>query len=85
MPPPTLMHRRDERLMSMSPPQPAASNFLTIDEVAQVLRVSKMTVYRLVQNHEIEAVRFGRLYRVPQDAVDAYIARSALPNEQPEQ
>ncbi|MHA7306311.1 helix-turn-helix domain-containing protein [Arthrobacter sp. TMN-49] len=62
----------------MSTPKPASSNFLTIDEVAQQLRVSKMTVYRLVQTHEIEAVRFGRLYRVPQEAVDAYIERSAI-------
>lgn len=64
----------------MSTPKPASSNFLTIDEVAQLLRVSKMTVYRLVQNHEMEALRFGRLYRVSQSAVDAYIARSALPD-----
>lgn len=66
----------------MSTPKPASSDFLTIDEVAQLLRVSKMTVYRLVQNHEIEALRFGRLYRVSQGAIDAYIARSTLPDEQ---
>ncbi|POH60714.1 helix-turn-helix domain-containing protein [Arthrobacter glacialis] len=62
----------------MSTSQPASSNYLTILEVAQQLRVSKMTVYRLVQTHEIEAVRFGRLYRVPQEALDVYIERSAI-------
>lgn len=69
----------------MPTPTPASSNFLTIEEVAQVLRVSKMTVYRLVQTHEIDAVRFGRLYRVPQEAVDSYIERSSLHDEQTEQ
>ncbi|WP_104091195.1 helix-turn-helix domain-containing protein [Arthrobacter sp. GMC3] len=62
----------------MSTRQPDSSNFLTIAEVAAAIRLSKMTVYRLVQSHEIEAVRFGRQYRVSETAVDQYIERSAL-------
>ena len=39
--------------------------FLTVAEVAELMRVSKMTVYRLVHSGELPAVRFGRSYRVP--------------------
>ena len=34
--------------------------FLTVAEVAAVMRVSKMTVYRLVHSGELAAVRVGR-------------------------
>lgn len=47
--------------------------FLTVAEVADVMRVSKMTVYRLVHSGELPAVRFGRSYRVPERAVHDYL------------
>ena len=37
---------------------------LTVAEVASLMRVSKMTVYRLVHNGELPAVRVGRSFRV---------------------
>ena len=37
---------------------------LTVAEVAAVMRVSKMTVYRLVHAGDLPAVRVGRSYRV---------------------
>ncbi len=43
--------------------------FLTVAEVAELMRVSVMTVYRLVQTGELPAVRFGRSYRIPEAAV----------------
>ena len=45
--------------------------FLTVAEVAELMRVSKMTVYRLVHSGDLPAVRFGRSYRVPESAVTA--------------
>ena len=51
------------------------AKFLTVAEVAQVMRVSKMTVYRLVHSGEMPAVRFGRSYRVPETAVTAALQR----------
>jgi excisionase family DNA binding protein len=50
--------------------------FLTVAEVAQVMRVSKMTVYRLVHSGELPAVRVGRSFRVPEDEVNKYLERS---------
>ncbi|HET7304341.1 MAG TPA: helix-turn-helix domain-containing protein [Segeticoccus sp.] len=51
-------------------------NFMTVAEVASMMRVSKMTVYRLVHNGELPAVRVGRSFRVPEDAVHDYLRKS---------
>ncbi len=50
--------------------------FLTVAEVAAVMRVSKMSVYRMIHAGDIEAVRFGRNFRVPESAVDNYLRNS---------
>ncbi len=49
--------------------QPTRTQFLTVAEVAALMRVSKMTVYRLVHNGELPAVRVGRSFRVHAKAV----------------
>jgi excisionase family DNA binding protein len=49
--------------------------FLTVAEVAALMRVSKMTVYRMVHAGELPAVRFGRSYRVPESAVTELLQR----------
>jgi excisionase family DNA binding protein len=50
--------------------------FLTVAEVASLMRVSKMSVYRMIHAGELEAVRFGRSFRVPEKAVDDYLRGS---------
>jgi excisionase family DNA binding protein len=50
--------------------------FLTVAEVALMMRVSKMTVYRLVHSGDMPAVRVGRSFRVPEKAVDDYLRDS---------
>lgn len=52
--------------------------FLTVAEVAEVMRVSKMTVYRMVHSGELPAVRFGRSYRVPENAVAEHLRSVGL-------
>jgi excisionase family DNA binding protein len=51
----------------------AEVKFLTVAEVATLMRVSKMTVYRLVHSGELTAVRVGRSFRVPENAVHQYL------------
>ena len=41
-----------------------------------MLRVSTMTVYRLIKAGNLAAVRVGKSYRVSQDDVDRYLAAS---------
>jgi excisionase family DNA binding protein len=60
----------------MTEPTGAALNLRTVAEVATQLRVSKMSVYRLIHAGDLEAVRFGRSFRVPQPAVDRFLDRS---------
>ncbi len=57
------------------PVDPALADvkFLTVAEVATVMRVSKMTVYRMVHAGELPAVRVGRSFRVPEKAVHDYL------------
>jgi excisionase family DNA binding protein len=46
---------------------------LTANEVAAQLRVSTMTIYRLIRRGELPAVRVGRNYRVRASALDDYL------------
>jgi excisionase family DNA binding protein len=52
----------------------AKARFLTVQEVAGMLRVSSMTVYRLIKAGDLPAVRVGRSFRVQESDVDAYLA-----------
>jgi excisionase family DNA binding protein len=52
--------------------------FLTVSEVAEVMRVSRMTVYRLVHAGRLPAVRFGRSFRVPEAAVEQYLRNAVV-------
>jgi excisionase family DNA binding protein len=47
--------------------------FLTVAEVAARMKVSKMTVYRLVHGGELPAARVGRSFRVPRRAVESHL------------
>jgi excisionase family DNA binding protein len=58
--------------MVQSAPGPA--RLLTVAEVAGMLRVSNMTVYRLVNSGELPALRIGKSYRLREDDVDKYLA-----------
>ena len=42
----------------------ATARFLTVQEVADIMRVSTMTVYRIIKSGELPAVRVGRSFRV---------------------
>ncbi|HEX4726327.1 MAG TPA: helix-turn-helix domain-containing protein [Jatrophihabitans sp.] len=59
--------------MSKTPDGLREVRFLTVAEVAAVMRVSKMTVYRMVHSGELPAVRVGRSFRVPEQAVQDYL------------
>jgi len=62
--------------MSAEMPPLAEAKFLTVAEVAALMRVSKMTVYRLVHSAELPAIRVGRSFRVPEKAVHDYLRDS---------
>lgn len=49
------------------------NRLLTAAEVAGRLRVSTMTVYRLIRSGELPAVRVGRNYRVQAEDLETYL------------
>jgi excisionase family DNA binding protein len=49
------------------------ARLLTVNEVADLLRVSRMTVYRLIKEGQLAAIRVGRSYRLREDDVDEYL------------
>ena len=59
-----------------TPGDMSEAHFLTIAEVAAKMRVSKLTVYRLVHGGELPAVRVGRSFRVTEDDVNEYLRKS---------
>ena len=54
----------------------ASNKSLSTQEVAEILHVSKSTIYELIRRGEINSYKVWRKVRFTQDDVDAYIARS---------
>lgn len=52
--------------------------YLTVAEVAEMMRLSRMTVYRFINRGDLPAVRVGRSFRVPQDALEAYLREHSV-------
>ncbi|HEY7439659.1 MAG TPA: helix-turn-helix domain-containing protein [Acidimicrobiia bacterium] len=52
---------------------PFPRDLLTVREVADVMRVSTMTVYRLIKAGEIPAIRVGKHLRLRQEDVALYL------------
>jgi excisionase family DNA binding protein len=51
---------------------------LTVGEVAEVMRVSNMTVYRLIKAGQLGAIRVGKNYRIRRRDVERYLADRAV-------
>ena len=51
---------------------------LTVGEVANVMRVSNMTVYRLIKSGQLSAIRVGKNYRIRRGDVDRYLTDRAV-------
>lgn len=54
----------------------SGAKFWTVAEVADTLRVSRMSVYRLIHSGQLEAVQFGRSFRVSEKALQTYLKKA---------
>ncbi len=52
-----------------------SETFLTPEEIAEEIKVSRMTIYRLIHSGELPAVRVGRSLRVSEAVWRAYLRR----------
>lgn len=51
----------------------AGDEYLTVEEIAVMMRVSKMTIYRMVERGEIPSLRFGRSFRIRRSDLETYL------------
>jgi excisionase family DNA binding protein len=63
-------HARRPEPKPARPPRPA---FLTVEEVADVLRVDPVTIYRAIRAGEFPAVKIRKRYVVPRRAIDMLV------------
>ena len=67
----------------MGDPQPfGTGGLLTVAEVAAAMRVSNMTVYRLIKTGELPAVRVGKNYRIREADVERYLSERSVKVEE---
>ena len=52
-------------------------DLLTVPEVAELLRISRNLAYELVAQHQLPAVRFGRVIRVPRNALAEWVQQKS--------
>jgi len=48
---------------------------LTVDEVAELLRIKRDTVYRLAARGDIPGHKIGRVWRFPRTVIDEFLAK----------
>jgi excisionase family DNA binding protein len=57
---------------------------LTVGEVAATMRVSNMTVYRLIKAGQLAAIRVGKNYRIRESDVNRYLSERSVKVEDEE-
>ena len=50
-----------------------AKEFYLVEELAEKLRVSKMTIYRYIKAGKIEVYKTGKAYRIAKPAFDRFM------------
>jgi excisionase family DNA binding protein len=53
-------------------------DFITVEELAEALRVSPRTVQRFIQRREIPAIRIGRQWRFRREWIDQWINENTV-------
>ena len=65
-------HRKRENTTGEAQPFVTGA-LLTVSEVAAAMRVSNMTVYRLIKSGELGAVRVGKNYRIREADLERFL------------
>lgn len=52
---------------------PMAEEYLTVDEVAKRLKVTRQAVYNWINEGRLQAVKAGRSTRIPESSVKAFL------------
>lgn len=49
-------------------------SYMSINEFCERLSVSHSTVYRMIKNKQIAAIKFGRTWKIPRSEFDKIVA-----------
>lgn len=52
------------------------SKYMSIQELARILGISRIAVYKKVKKGQIKAVRIGRSFAIPRKYIDSILGRS---------
>ena len=55
----------------------------TLDEAADILQLTKRTLYSYVKDGKLKAVKFGKYWRVTQENLEAFIEQGAPERKRP--
>lgn len=55
---------------------PARGKIYTVGEVAETMRVSRMSIYRLIHAGDLQSLKVGHNFRVTQAALDSFVAQA---------
>jgi excisionase family DNA binding protein len=64
----------EPKVEELTVPPLVGDRLLTVGEVAATMRVSNMTVYRLIKAGQLAAIRVGKNYRIRESDVDRYLS-----------
>jgi excisionase family DNA binding protein len=57
----------------LRPAESLGDRLLMVREVAELMRVSNMTVYRLIKAGDLPAIRVGKNFRIRRSDVEGYL------------
>jgi len=57
------------------------SNFLTVEEIAQTLKVTRQTVAKYIQKRELNAVKINKSYRVSHSEFENFLSSNSVVSE----
>lgn len=73
------MTATEDTVQALDPGNPAQwPKFVTVPEAALILRVSKMTVYRMIHRENLESIRVGRSFRIRSDSLRRVVAEGTV-------
>jgi excisionase family DNA binding protein len=58
--------------------RPVGDRLLTVGEVADAMRVSNMTVYRMIKSGQLRAYTVGKNYRIYESDLSRYLSERAV-------
>ncbi len=57
------------------------SKFLTAKQLRELLKVDRVTIYRMVNDGRLKGIKFGNQWRFPQDEIDRLLGKESVKEE----